>query len=51
MRTDEKFIGQGKPSLDLTGLPDGKYVAWMTSCGLGGMFQVLISTNSDQKEQ
>ena len=34
----------GELVMDLTALPDGNYIAHMTSCGLGGRFEVQIFT-------
>ena len=44
---DQKFIGQGNPQLDLTGLADGKYKMHFLSCGLGGIFELIIRTEED----
>ncbi len=46
IRSDERFFGQGNPMLDLTGLQDGNYVVWMTSCNLEGIINMTISTRS-----
>ena len=46
LRHDRKEVGQGKPFLDLTGLPDGKYKPWMLGCGLGGGFELTIVTKA-----
>ncbi len=45
IRQDQRFAGEGKPSLDLTGLPDGKYRSQMVACGLGGGFDLVIATS------
>jgi hypothetical protein len=42
---DQKWSGQGRPVLDLTGLPDGSYTAHMLSCAVGGIFSVIIKTS------
>jgi hypothetical protein len=39
-----KFLGQGNPVFDLTGLPDGKYISHMVSCNVGGFLQLVIQT-------
>lgn len=41
---DHKNAKQGLPSLDLTQLPDGDYLAWMLSCSVGGGFTVTLKT-------
>ena len=41
---DKKFLGQGKPTLNLTNLDDGEYSANIISCGLGGSCLVRIKT-------
>lgn len=41
---DQKFAGQGNPTLDLTGLRDGVYRPHMLSCGVGGTFELTIVT-------
>jgi len=46
IRHDQKFVGQGNPTLDLTGLQDGIYRSQMTSCGLGGTFKLTITTEN-----
>lgn len=46
IRQDNRMIGEGKPTLDLTGLPDGKYSANMISCGLGGGFELILITEN-----
>lgn len=46
LRHDQKFTGQGGPILDLTGLPDGIYRPHMLSCGVGGIFQITITTEN-----
>jgi hypothetical protein len=43
---DHKRAGEGRPLLDLTGLPDGNYRTQMYSCGLGGGFTVIIQTRT-----
>lgn len=45
LRQDHKSAGEGNPFLDLTGLPDGNYGAYMTGCAIGGGFVVVIKTN------
>jgi hypothetical protein len=45
IRQDHKGTGQGPPFFYLTGLPDGKYLAHMLSCGVGGFFSIIIKTN------
>ena len=45
LRQDHKRAGEGQPSLDLTGLPDGNYAAHMLACAMGGGFSVVIKTN------
>jgi hypothetical protein len=45
LRQDHKRTGQGLPFLDLTGLPDGNYIAHMLACAVGGRFNVVIKTN------
>ena len=47
LRHDHKLSGEGNPTLDLTGLPDGKYGARMLACGLGGSFQIVIITENE----
>lgn len=44
LRHDQKFTGQGNPTLDLTGLLDGTYIPYMFACGLGGGFTLNITT-------
>lgn len=41
---DRKFGSEEKPSLDLSRLSDGRYVARMMSCNLGGGFTVVLKT-------
>jgi hypothetical protein len=41
---DKRFIGQGKPTLNLTNLEDGEYSASIASCGLGGSCLVRLKT-------
>ena len=35
------------PSFDLTGLPDGKYEAYMKACGLGGGISFYLKTKNE----
>jgi len=49
LRNDNKTFSEGNPILDLTGLPDGKYIPHMSSCNLGASFEVIIKTEP-QKE-
>lgn len=49
LRHDHKEANQGKPFLDLTGLPDGKYRPRMLGCGLGGGFKLTIVTKAKNK--
>lgn len=41
---DQKFTGQGRPTLNLTNLEDGEYSAGIVSCGLGGSCLVRLKT-------
>jgi hypothetical protein len=41
---DKKLSGEGKPTLNLTRLPDGEYRAGIISCGLGGSCIIQIKT-------
>lgn len=41
---DQRFSGQGKPTLNLTNLDDGEYSANIISCGLGGSCLVRLKT-------
>ena len=47
LRHDHRRSGEGNPAFDLTGLPDGKYGAYMLACGLGGSFQIVIVTENE----
>jgi len=49
LRNDNKNFSEGNPVLDLTGLPDGKYIPHMYSCGLGGSFELVIKTEPKKK--
>ena len=49
LRHDHKEVSQGKPFLDLTGLPDGKYRPRMLGSGLGGGFKLTIVTKAKIK--
>lgn len=50
IRHDQKFSEQGNPTIDLTGLPDGKYKPHMLSCGVGGSFDLTIATKGFNAE-
>ncbi|MEI9810938.1 MAG: hypothetical protein WDO16_25355 [Bacteroidota bacterium] len=45
LRQDHTRAGEGHPSLDLTGLADGVYLAHMLACAIGGSFSIIIKTN------
>ena len=49
LRHDHKYSGEGRPAIDLTGLPDGKYSAYMLSCNLGGSLELFIVTEKNEK--
>ncbi len=41
---DQKSYSQGKPKINMTGLPDGEYSANIVSCGLGGSCIIKLKT-------
>lgn len=45
IRHDRRFIQQGKPVLNLTGLADGEYPCSLMACSLGGPFTLMLQTD------